>query len=364
MVVRHHRRWTRPVLAVAASLFVGLALATPGAAQAAPRPTAPSQCTPGHDDAKDPSRQTVGGGTLSRRAHGPAPTEGVGGDDFVLVKNWDFGRHGTIKSMSDLSQNFNYHDQFGTIGNGTNYGALIVSPDAANALPGQPVEDPDHPVRDVCSDSMKTYLVPLDGATTVSPEEHNAGNGSFQAKWKLPNGGSLLNQDILWETRVRYVTPPYFWFALWNSGNQWNRGAEMDLIESFGFDNGGGFTNYDGRLWHSDGFGTNDVDYSSWPEAMASRGITSYDATEYHTWQWLYRKDNTFSAYVDGIEVQSGTMHWTLGSVEGGTPVDMNFIFDAGWGHTQVASVNHPLPASAFDGKFFEWDYSRVYLRP
>jgi hypothetical protein len=81
-------------------------------------------------------------------------------------------------------------------------------------------------------------------------------------------------------------------------------------------------------------------------------------------WQWLYRKDDTFSIYVDGHEVQRGTIYWTLGSGQGGTPIDMDFIFDATWGHTQVASVNHPLPASAFDGTSYEWDYSRVYLRP
>jgi hypothetical protein len=40
----------------------------------------------------------------------------------------------------------------------------------------------------------------------------------------------------------------------------------------------------------------------------------------------------------------------------------MTFLFDGGWGHTQVKSVDHPLPASAFDGKYYEWNYSRVYL--
>ena len=40
----------------------------------------------------------------------------------------------------------------------------------------------------------------------------------------------------------------------------------------------------------------------------------------------------------------------------------MTFLFDGGWGHTQVKSVDHPLPASAFVGKYYEWNYSRVYL--
>jgi len=34
-----------------------------------------------------------------------------------------------------MNANFVYHDQFNTIGNGTNYGAVTVAPDAANALP-------------------------------------------------------------------------------------------------------------------------------------------------------------------------------------------------------------------------------------
>jgi hypothetical protein len=40
----------------------------------------------------------------------------------------------------------------------------------------------------------------------------------------------------------------------------------------------------------------------------------------------------------------------------------MFFLFDGGWGHTQVTGVNHPLKAAEFAGKYYEWNYSRVYL--
>jgi hypothetical protein len=113
-----------------------------------------------------------------------------------------------------MNKEFVYHDQFNTIGNGSNYGAITLAPDAASAIAGQPVENPDNPVRQFTAGSVKTTLVPLNGAATVSPTEHNVGNGSFVARWRLPKGGSLLGHDILWETRVRYVTPRYFWFAL------------------------------------------------------------------------------------------------------------------------------------------------------
>lgn len=321
------------------------------------------------------AQETIGGGTISSPAVGPDPSYGIGGSGFVLVKNWNFGSNGTIKNISDLNANFQYHDQFGTYNvGGGNYGSNIVAADAANALSGQPIEGMNtgsQPVRAFFADSMKTYLVPLNGATTVTPAAHNVGSGSFQSKWKLLNGGSLLNQDILWETRVRYVTPPYFWFSIWCSGDAWTKpsgaglgGAEMDLVESFGYDNGGGYTNYAGRYWHSDSVGGfSATNYSNWSNGMASHGITSFDPTQWHTWTWLYRKDNTYGAYVDGTLVQSGTMNWTNGNEANGVPIDMNFIFDGAWGSTQIASVNHSLPASALVGAYYEWDYSRIYLK-
>ena len=314
---------------------------------------------------KTKAGETIGGGTVQSPAIGPKPSFGIGGPDLVLVKNWRFGAKGTIKNYADMNANFVYHDQFNTIGNGTNYGAVMVAPDAANALPNQPVEGKESPpVRQFTADSLKTFLTPLNGVTTVLPTQHNAGCGSFMAKWKLPKGGSLLGQDIVWETRVRYVTPPYFWFALWTAGNQWNNGAEQDLVESFGYDNGGGNTNYDGRFWHANSVGGKDAtDYGNWEKAMASHGVKNFDASKYHIWTWLYRKDNSYAMYVDGIIVQSGVnYHWTYGSKETDPPIDLVFLFDGGWGHTQIGSVNHPLPASAFAGKFYEWNYSRVYL--
>lgn len=312
--------------------------------------------------------ETVGGGSIASPAAGPSATYGVGGAGYTLVKNWNFGSNGTVRNMTEMNTHFQYHDQFNQYNNGNgNYGAHTVAPDAANAINGQPVEGTatgGQAVRQFQTDSLKTYLVPLNGAVTVTPSLHNAGCGSFVAKWELPNGGSLLGKDVVWETRVRYVTPKYFWFSIWTAGNLWNQGAEIDLVESFGYDNGGGYTNFDGRYWHSDSVGgTDNVNYSSWSSAMASRGITSYNATQYHIWTLVYRKDNTFSCYVDGIEVQYGTINWTYTGVAGGTPIDMTFLFDGAWAHTKVTGVNYSMPASEFTGKYYEWDYSRVYLR-
>jgi hypothetical protein len=317
--------------------------------------------------------ETVGEGTVDEPAVGPAPAFGIGGKGMVLVKNWHFGKDGTIKDQAAMNANFVYHDQFNTFNNGFgNYGANTVAPDAADALPHQPVEGVDSPpVRQFLADSLRTYIMPLDGATTLDPDKHNVGCGSFVSKWTLPRGGSLLGRDIVWETRVRYVTPPYYWFALWTAGDRWKwdghaQGAEHDLVESFGYDNGGGNTNYDGRYWHSNSVAypaRDTVDYGDWGKAMAARGIKAFDPAQYHIWTWLFRKDDTYAMFVDGAQVQSGSdYHWTFGNKAADPPIDMAFLFDGGWGHTQVKSVDHPLPATAFAGKFYEWNYSRVYL--
>lgn len=320
---------------------------------------------------------TVGGGTIDSPAVGPAPAYDYGDDTegYVLVKNWDFGKNGTITGNDDLVEHFQFHDQFNCICNGKDkYGAYIVAPDKKSSIFShgvvQPVEgiNTDRPVREYTEDSMITYLVGLDGATEVNPTTNKAGNGSFQAKWTLPKGGELLGQDMIFETRVRYKTPPYYWFAIWTSGNKWKKGAEMDVIESFGWDNGGGRTNYDGKLWHSSlvkGIdGQSEIDYhSSWRAAMDEVGITDFDPTEYHIWTWVYKADDTFVAYVDGKPAQRGSTPWTFKAENGGEPVNMSFIFDGSWGHSSVQSVNKTLPVSEFEDKFYEWDYSRVYLR-
>jgi hypothetical protein len=323
------------------------------------------------------AEQTIGGGTIDKPAIGPAPAYGIGGPDMILVKNWDFGTNGTIRNMADMDAEFQYFDQFNNIDIGGQYGSKMLASSAATVRPkySQPIENPKNPVREILADSLKTYLVPLKGDQTAMPEEyaditvhpekHNVGNGSFAAKFHLPNGGALLGQDLVFETRVRYKTPPYFWFAIWNVGNLWRGGAEIDLVESFGYDNGGGATNFDGRYFHSAiGGGTRSIEYKSWKNGMKTAGIDSFDATQWHTWTLLYTAGDQFTVYMDNIVVQSGKVAWRRSGKETEPPIDMVFLFDGGWGHTKVKSVNKPMPATEFIGKFYEWDYSRIYLSP
>jgi hypothetical protein len=321
-----------------------------------------------------PPAQTIGTGDVSAPAVGPAPSDAtkVGGAPFVLVKNWDFGTDGTIKDVASLVSEFQFHDQFNTIANGTNYGAVTVAPNAATAIPAanlglpndmQPVEDPAHPVREWTSSSLKTYVRPLSPSqSTCTVSAHDAGNGSFAAKWKLPKGGALLGKDILWETRVRMPTPlAAYWFTLWTSGNQFENGAEVDVLQSFGTPN----IYPPPTAFHVDGLGgKNDIDYTSWPTGLDSAGIPANgrDLRQYHVVTWVYSKDDSWKVYFDGVVAQTGTLHWTVGGASTGQAIDMDFLFELGWGNTQISDVNISLPAASFP-LTYEIDYSRVYLR-
>jgi hypothetical protein len=210
---------------------------------------------------------------------------------------------------------------------------------------------------------MKAYVRPLSASqTNVSVSAHNAGNGSITAKWTLSSGGALLGKDLLWETRARMpAAAAAYWFAIWTAGNKWNGGAEMDVLESFGTPN----IYPPPAAFHVNSVGGSDqINYSSWPNGLNAAGVPSdgRDLREWHTWTWLYRNNDSYVVYFDGYVVQRGTLHWTLGGTQSGEHINMSFLFDFGWGHTQISDVNITLPASGFNITY-EVDYSRVYLR-
>jgi len=340
------------------------------------RNTQPPISRPAVDEpTPDPAQpQTLGVGTLEEPAQGPPPTDRkrVSGEPFVLVKNWDFGSAGTVRNVSDLIGEFEFHDQFGTIANGTHYGAVIVAPTMETAiqvspelgLPEnmQPVEDPQRPNREWTRNTLKAHVLPLSAAqTSASTKAHDAGCGSFVARWRLPNGGSHLQRDILWETRVRMPVPrPGYWFAIWTAGSRWDKGAEMDVLESFGAPH-----LVAAKVFHINSVGGDDrVDYKDWFHSLDHVGVPreNWDLTRFHIWTWVYKRDDSYEVYYDGKLAQSGTLHWTLGAVKGAPVVDMSFLFDFTWGHTDVPGVSVSLPASSFPVTY-EIDYSRVYMR-
>jgi hypothetical protein len=294
----------------------------------------------------------------------------IKGKPFTLIKNWEFGTNGNIRDYDDLSREFQYHDQFNTIANGTNYGAVTVAANSQTAIaaPGlglpndrQPVEDPARPYREFTANTMRAYVRPLSRTqSTGSTSRHDVGNGSITSKWTLPTAGKALGHDIAWETRVRMPNPMRgYWFALWTAGRHWDGGAEMDVVESFG-------TQYvSGDAFHSDSVGgTNLTDYSDWFGALTKLGVAvpKRRLSDWHVWTWLYAADDSYTVYYDGRPVQRGNIHWTLGGAQNGEMLDMSFLFDFSWGHNQVSEVNVELPAAAFQ-LTYEIDYSRVWIR-
>ncbi len=325
----------------------------------------------GGESAEDCASE-IGTGKLSQAIAGPAPLVSKGFSDgpFGLVKNWDFGTQGTVRDIATLSSEFQYHDQFGTIANGTNYGAVSVAPGADTAIYGynlnlpndlQPIEDPERPYRELTPHTLRTYVRPLDPAqVTVRASAHDAGSGSMMAKWHMPEAGSVLGHDVLWETRARITTPVQgYWFALWAAGTLWDQGPEIDVVESFGSPH----VPYDS--FHATAVGgTNRNDFTSWPDALDNAGVPAdqRDLRDWHTWTMLYLRDDSYRVYFDGQIVQQGVIHWRLGGKLEAEPTGLHFLFDLGWGHTLVQDVNLALWASHFP-LVYEVDYSRVYLR-
>lgn len=347
---------------------------TAGAAAPGGTVVPPNNASNWDPSATNSQGNSVGVGDIAKPAQGPAPTRAskVTGGPFTLVKNWDFGSDGTIAQMSDLIGEFKFHDQFDTIANGTNYGSVIVAPNAETAITAknlglpnnrQPIEDPARPYREFTAEAIRTHVRSLSpAATSINASKHDAGNGSFMAKWTLPKGGSRLKQDLLWESRVRIVTPVKgFWFSLWTAGHRWNKGAEMDVVESFGTPNIGPGAN----AFHVNSVGGRDKHaYSSWSSELSGLGVAAAqrDLSEWHVFTWVYLRDDTYQVYYDDHLVQQGTVIWTLGGTSSGEELDMQFLFDFAWGHTQVSDVNISLPVSELP-LTYELDYSRVYLR-
>lgn len=322
----------------------------------------------------------------------PSEFANIGGEPFTLAKNWDFGTTGTVTNTADLAQEFQFHDMWGTVANGTNYGAIMTRPVEApnfgvssyatlnlntfNASLTPPMPTDAQPVdnnryRSFTSNSLVCKVLPLNSASTSIgvASTHNSGNGSMVAKYTLPTGGKLLGKDICWETRVRMTGAPLgYWFALWATGTNWNSGPEMDVVEAFSSSG----TNINGDLWHSSSVNGNDiVDFSgAWDTPLSARwgtGFATPNGTQtlrnWHTFTWIYKADDTYKVYVDGKLIQYGTLPWIVPFTNNVT-TDMWFLFDFSFGHVSI-SPNNAATISNINSTplTYEIDYSRIWLR-
>ena len=181
----------------------------------------------------------VGGGTRVLRPRSAPLPHPVGGTNFVLVKNWDFGADGTIRCYADMDTHFQYHDQFGTIDNGGNYGAVAVASSAATALSGQPIEDAAHPARQFLADSLKTFLTPLDNSGTRCRASTTPAAARSRPSGPCPTAARASARTSCGR-RACATSRPRTSGSPSGSRQPVGQGAEFDIVESFGYDNGGG----------------------------------------------------------------------------------------------------------------------------
>jgi hypothetical protein len=311
----------------------------------------------------------------SRAANHHQPDRSAGTGWGEPVQNLTFGSSrsdATIRDRVMLCQSVLFYDQFGQSNNGGgNYLADNMAPPECKD-PG-PCErySAEYPFHVVTANSLHCFVRPKDrSATSIVPAEFGkrqpVGASGFRLRYSGPNGGlgSLGGLDMCWETRVRLSRPlPYYWWSLWIAGEKWNNGAELDVPESFGFDNGFNHTNYDGRLFHTNSVGGTDrIAASNW-EPYVPSGLSPL--TEWHTFTTIYRRDDTWETFVDGRASNGGTMPWRVGGQrDGQTLSSVSYLVDNTWGHHGVKSVRPTrVDAKIFEGFYYEYDYTRVWIK-
>lgn len=306
----------------------------------------------------------------------------IGGDSFTLVKNWDFGTSGNVRSYADLNAEFYYHDNFNQISNGSGqYGTVTAATAVDQAISvgeaywtGQQPIDPGNKYREFGATSMIARVQRISGTGTVGPYNvYNGACGSLRSKFWLPAGGADLGKDIVWETRFRFVQkspgvfPGGYWSALWTIGDIWDSGPEMDVMETW-YDPSGDLEN--GDAWHANSVGGEDEKFpwtdSWWPSLIASGmpGVAvggPQSLINWHTFTWVYKTDNTYQVWVDGYKFQQGVLPWRVPS--SGAPTNMWFMFDFAALHSDIAPMNTYVIPQADLPLEYELDYSRVWLR-
>jgi hypothetical protein len=299
----------------------------------------------------------------------------IAGEGWVIEYDLTFGfrrAEATVGERSTLCEKVYFFDQFGQKNNGGgNYLADNMAPPECKDPGPTDIYDADYPFHEVGPDTLKCFVKPKDrSATRIEPAQFGVpqpvGASGFRLKTPtLSEGlGSRFGRDVCWETRCRLSSPlPYYWWGLWISGERWDQGAELDVPESFGFDNGLGLLNYDGRSFHVNSVGGRDeISSRNWSPYLPSKFRSLLD---WHTFTTVYTRDDTWQTFVDGELSNRGSLKWNYRGNVGDQPLSKAFfLIDNSWGHQKVASVRpSSVSAGIFRHFYYEYDFTRIWIR-
>jgi hypothetical protein len=296
-------------------------------------------------------------------------------DGWRLVSDLTFGSQrseATVRDRATLCKAVYFYDQFRQKNNGGgNYLADNMAPPECDDPGPCPVYSEDYPFHEIGPNSLKCFVKPKDkSASSVSPTPFGTpqpvGASGFRLKTPEVSGGlgANLGIDVCWETRCRLSSPfPYYWWALWISAEKWIHGPELDVPESFGFDNGFGRLNFNGRLFHTNSVGGHDrINARNWEPYVP---LNFRSLTDWHTFTTIYDKMNNWRTFVDGALSNSGVLWWNVGGERLNEPLRKPFfLIDNSWGHHKTESVNpRQVNADIFRDVYYEYEFTRIWTR-
>ena len=293
----------------------------------------------------------------------------------------NFGTQGNVRNLLELDQIAQYQDVFGTINVGDGkYGCSMIATRPETAVSGQAYDNGTR-FREFFPDFLLLKADTLYDGPDLSGTymDFGSGNGwSGQFTWKkmMSAVGSHLGKDLLWEVKFQEENPLRGrWFALWNPGNKWSWGPEIDMIEAFS-----GYEGYQYGSWQSNAIffdgepGSQDTPYFIPPDTYQWYVGQHYwglpdgqeDMRLLHRLTYYHGKDNHFEIWLDGYRIQGGTYEWyvpdTGSSLYGQVP-NMSRQIDVSLLHLEISDMSDFVIPSASLPYRVRLHHSKLWLR-
>lgn len=328
-----------------------------------------------------PGSPTIGGGTLAAPAVAPAPAlanDGAGG--WTPVYNFTFGTGSSggiaAPTVPNISTLVTY------IGTAQNLAAGCVAQDQGNYWSKRSPAPQDTtnpcgwtPYSSGLSPPLFNFTSnTLQGLVEITDPSNIVADSLINAFMEVPRGGfSLANtagHDVYLETVFRILPQPgkdlrYAYYGLWTPFYTGPVTCEVDFLEGFGFDNGGGSTAFNANYFHSQAataFGGCDGSSGE----LVNLGGSNFES--YVTFGVLMNANGNWSTYINMGSLTNHLLVTASGYPRATQPIV--FWFDDEWGFRSMsnqiqppgASGTNPVDASYFPVTY-EHQYIRIYMR-